>query len=387
MSVVSGARAAGAYAGEIAGEIAGGINRNGWNIRNIVMERDGDGMGQETSDVMADVAGAAGAVDATGAAAGAMPDDFDAPAEAVANPFALFNGDTGDMAAEARMAAIALKRDRYISDDMYWLVHDDSTIRDAVTRSLNNDLLELKEDRKYRIMYAAPVNGTETGIRSLKTRASLTREEAAMLAFLRIRVLEYENTRTGAEGWIISHDEIRAALTTGAGYLASSNDEETAAKKIRATISRMMTYGYLEQSDADDMYLITPLVPVVLDGDVADQWLGVSADEVDDADDAADADVAAAAGESSDSVEGVDAGDSDDAGDANGSGDSDGSGDTSEQDALEFGEQDMLDFGEPEPLVKIAEPAAEPNESNKPTEPTEPTEETATIIDENEEDQ
>ncbi|SHE41818.1 protein of unknown function [Bifidobacterium merycicum DSM 6492] len=392
MSVVSGTRAAGAYAGGITGGItggiAGGVNRNGWNIRNIVMERDGDGMGQETSDVMAAAvagAGAAEAVDATGAAA----DDFDAPAEAVANPFALFNGDTGDMTAEARMVAIALKRDRYISDDMYWLVHDDSAIRDAVMRSLNNDLLELKENRKYRIMYAAPVNGTETGIRSLKTRASLTREEAAMLAFLRIRVLEYENTRTGAEGWIISHDEIRAALTTGAGYLASSNDEETAAKKIRATISRMMTYGYLEQGDADDMYLITPLVPVVLDGDVADQWLGVSADEVDDS----DGDGAAVTGEPSDSVEGVDAGDFGDAGDANGSGDSDGSGDASEQDALDFGEQDMLDFDEPEPLVKIAEPAAEPNEPNEPnkptesTEPGEPTEETATIIDENEEDQ
>ena len=100
-----------------------------------------------------------------------------------------------------------------------------------------------------------------------------------MLAFLRIRVLEYENTRVDPEGWIISHDEIRAALTSGSGYLASSNDEESAAKKIRSTISRLMTYGYLDQSDGDDMYLITPLVPVVLDGDVADQWLGVSADD------------------------------------------------------------------------------------------------------------
>lgn len=313
---------------------------------------------------------------------GAVDVEYDgADAEGAVNPYALFEGDTGDMTADARMVAIMLKRERYISGRFYDLALDN---RAAVIRSLNNDLLDLVVNEHYRVMYATAVSGPDMTLRALKTRASLKREEAALLAFLRIRVLEYENTRTGAEGWIISHDEIRAALTTGAGYLASSNDEETAAKKIRATISRMMTYGYLEQSDADDMYLITPLVPVVLDGDVADQWLGVSADEVDDADDAADADVAAAAGESSDSVEGVDAGDFDDAGDANGSGDSDGSGDTSEQDALEFGEQDMLDFGEPEPLVKIAEPAAEPNEPNKPTEPTE---ETAAIIDENEEDQ
>ena len=227
----------------------------------------------------------------------AEPVDLDRPAEAVANPYALFNGDTGDMTAEARMAAIALKRDRYIGDDLYWLVHDDASIRESVTRSLNNDLLELKENRKYRIMYAAPVNGAETSIRSLKTRASLTREEAAMLAFLRIRVLEYENTRVDPGQWIISHDEIRAALTSGSGYLASSNDEESAAKKIRSTISRMMTYGYLDQGDGDDMYLITPLVPVVLDGDVADQWLGVSADDADEGDDAGEGDGAVGADE------------------------------------------------------------------------------------------
>lgn len=83
-------------------------------------------------------------------------------------------------------------------------MHGDISIRESVTRSLNNDLLELKENRKYRIMYAAPVNGAETSIRSLKTRASLTREEAAMLAFLRIRVLEYENTRVEPKGWMES---------------------------------------------------------------------------------------------------------------------------------------------------------------------------------------
>lgn len=51
-----------------------------------------------------------------------------------------FEGDTGDMPAEARMAAIALKRDRYISGPTYDTVLDN---RDAVVRSLNNDLLDL----------------------------------------------------------------------------------------------------------------------------------------------------------------------------------------------------------------------------------------------------
>ena len=169
-------------------ETYGRADGNGRNDGNEVNGQDGNAMDNETNATMD---AAMNGMDMQGA----ERVDADRPAEAVANPYALFNGDTGDMTADARMAAIALKRDRYISDDLYWLVHDDASIREAVTRSLNNDLLELKENRKYRIMYAAPVNGAETSIRSLKTRASLTREEAATLAFLRIRVLEYENTR------------------------------------------------------------------------------------------------------------------------------------------------------------------------------------------------
>lgn len=262
----------------MAGGTGGTDDRHDTTKRSEVNNQNGNAMEYEPNEITDNAAGGADAQ-------AAQAVDLDRPAEAVANPYALFNGDTGDMTVEARMAAIALKRDRYISDDLYWLVHDDISIRESVTRSLNNDLLELKENRKYRIMYAAPVNGAETSIRSLKTRASLTREEAAMLAFLRIRVLEYENTRVEPKGWIVSHDEIRAALTSGSGYLASSNDEEGSAKKIRSTISRLMTYGYLDQGDGDDMYLITPLVPVVLDGDVADQWLGVSTDDAAESDD------------------------------------------------------------------------------------------------------
>ena len=75
-----------------------------------------------------------------------------------ANPYALFEGDTGDMPAEARMAAIALKRDRYISGPTYDTVLDN---RDAVVRSLNNDLLDLVINERYRIMYATPVAGDD----------------------------------------------------------------------------------------------------------------------------------------------------------------------------------------------------------------------------------
>lgn len=51
-------------------------------------------------------------------------------------------------------------------------------------------------------------------LRSLKTRVSLKREEAALLAFLRIRVLEYENVHADPADWLVSFEEIRAALAT-----------------------------------------------------------------------------------------------------------------------------------------------------------------------------
>lgn len=151
-----------------------------------------------------------------------------------ANPYALFEGDIGDMPAEARMAAIALKRDRYISGPTYDTVLDN---RDAVVRSLNNDLLDLVINERYRIMYATPVAGDDVTLRSLKTRVSLKREEAALLAFLRIRVLEYENVHADPADWLVSFEEIRAALATGAGYLAARNDEEGVAQSRSAPSS------------------------------------------------------------------------------------------------------------------------------------------------------
>ncbi|NMM97924.1 hypothetical protein G1C97_0873 [Bifidobacterium sp. DSM 109959] len=205
--------------------------------------------------------------------------------EPVANPYALFEDDHGDMTADARMAAIALKRERYISGQLYDLVNDN---REAVERSLNNDLLALVVNERYRIMYATPVANDNVALRALKTRASLKREEAALLAFLRIRVLEYENTRTDQSEWLVSFEEIRAALASGAGYLASRNDEEGVLKQVGAIVSAMITYGYLNRLDDEAMYLITPLVPVVLDRELADTWLDTAARNLGDTTDSSE---------------------------------------------------------------------------------------------------
>ena len=238
---------------------------------------------------------------------GAADVEYDgADAEGAVNPYALFEGDTGDMTADARMVAIMLKRERYISGRFYDL-------------SLNNDLLDLVVNEHYRVMYATAVSGPDMTLRALKTRASLKREEAALLAFLRIRVLEYENAHVAPDEWLVSFEEIRAALATGAGYLASRNDEEGVLRQVGAIVSVMCTYGYLRQLDDDEtMYRITPLVPVVLDRQLADSWLAV-ADRDDDGEPAGDmapAGSRSAAGDTSnaDASGADDDGDSDDAG-------------------------------------------------------------------------
>ena len=227
-----------------------------------------------------------------------------------------YDGDTGDMTADARMVAIMLKRERYISGRFYDLALDN---RAAVIRSLNNDLLDLVVNEHYRVMYATAVSGPDMTLRALKTRASLKREEAALLAFLRIRVLEYENAHVAPDEWLVSFEEIRAALATGAGYLASRNDEEGVLRQVGAIVSVMCTYGYLRQLDDDEtMYRITPLVPVVLDRQLADSWLAVADRDDDDepAGDMAPAGSRSAAGDTSnaDASGADDDGDSDDAG-------------------------------------------------------------------------
>ena len=87
-------------------------------------------------------------------------------------------------------------------------------------------------------------------------------------------MLEYENQNAEPCDWLISFDDIRALLATGAGFLTASNDEEGTAKKITSVISRMRTYGYLAETGDENMYVLTPLVPMVLDQKLADRWLG-----------------------------------------------------------------------------------------------------------------
>ena len=91
-------------------------------------------------DMIGDDMTGTGSADTDSASTGA--DDMDAvdveydgaDAEGAVNPYALFEGDTGDMTADSRMVAIMLKRERYISGRFYDLAIDN---RAAVVRSLD----------------------------------------------------------------------------------------------------------------------------------------------------------------------------------------------------------------------------------------------------------
>ncbi len=127
-------------------------------------------------------------------------------------------------------------------------------------------------------MYASPVaDADDVTLRSLKTRVSLTREEAALAR------RRCASTRPGIR------ERARRPLPTGSSasrrsaprsppapaILAARNDEEGAGEADRRPSSHAMrTYGYLAPIEDDDMYVLTPLVPMVLDRGLADQWLG-----------------------------------------------------------------------------------------------------------------
>ena len=161
---------------------------------------------------------------------------------------------------------------------------------DDVRRSLNNDMLVPVVDEYYEVMYAEPIRADEYGLRSLKTRVTLSAEEAVVVAMLRRKVLEYENVGVDAASWIVSREEIVQALSVGGGPFAGRNSEEAVVQRADRLIGAMRTYGFLEDGDDDAMYVITKLVPVVLNADRINRWLGLDDEHGDGVDGHGDAD-------------------------------------------------------------------------------------------------
>ena len=155
------------------------------------------------------------------------------------------------------------------------MYHQALDYMEHVRRSLNNDMLVPVIDTYYEVMYAEPITADEYGIRSLKTRASLSAREAVMLAALRRKVLDYENVGAAAADWLISKEEIVNTMSTGAGPLAGRNSEEAVQAQVDRLIGSAKNNGFLAPVEDDEgMYVITKLVPVVLNPERIAAWLG-----------------------------------------------------------------------------------------------------------------
>lgn len=180
----------------------------------------------------------------------------------------LFDGDRGDLPAEARYALTRLVRDRYVSDESggryrtstYALI---LRYRDEIQRNLNNLCLDLNINEKYRVAWAATAtfDGTMPGV--VIKRAVVQRRDVTLL-LITLRIAAQHAELEGRTHWYIDRSEIDDAFTTISPY-ANEGDAALVQSRISSAIGEACTCGYLEQSQvAQNRYRILPIVPAML---------------------------------------------------------------------------------------------------------------------------
>ena len=198
----------------------------------------------------------------------------------------LFDGDIGDVPAEARYALTRLLRDRYVSDEdpgkyrmsTYSLILQH---REDVTRTLNNLCLTLNLNEKYRVAWAstAPFDGDMPGV-VLKRGLVQKRDVTILLVTLRIAAQNAE--LDGREHWYIDRSEIEDTFVTVAPY-ADEGDANLVRKRIESTINECMTFGYMQQTQAaENRYRILPIVPCIMTLERAQELIAELKDRIKD---------------------------------------------------------------------------------------------------------
>lgn len=180
----------------------------------------------------------------------------------------LFDGDRGDLPAEARYALTRLVRDRFVSDEMggKYRVSTYSLIlahRDDIQRNLNNLCMTLNVNEKYRVAWAstAPFDGSMPGV-VIKRSPVQKRDVTLLLITLRIAAQNAE--LDGRERWYIDRGDIDEAFVTLSPY-ANEGDALLVRGRIDAAVSEACTCGYLEKVESvEGRYRITPIVPAML---------------------------------------------------------------------------------------------------------------------------
>lgn len=180
----------------------------------------------------------------------------------------LFDGDIGDIPAEARYAVTRLLRDRYVSDEdpgkyrmsTYSLILQH---RQDITRTLNNLCLTLNLNEKYKVAWAstAPFDGEMPGV-VLKRGVVQKRDVTILLITLRIAAQNAE--LDGREHWYIDRAEIDDAFLTVSPY-ADEGDANLVRKRIDSAINEAVTFGYMERAKtAENRFRILPIVPCIM---------------------------------------------------------------------------------------------------------------------------
>lgn len=198
----------------------------------------------------------------------------------------LFDGDIGDVPAEARYALTRLLRDRYVSDEdpgkyrmsTYSLILQH---REDVTRTLNNLCLTLNLNEKYRVAWAstAPFDGDMPGV-VLKRGLVQKRDVTILLVTLRIAAQNAE--LDGREHWYIDRSEIEDTFVTVAPY-ADEGDANLVRKRIESAINECMTFGYMQQTHAaENRYRILPIVPCIMTLERAQELIAELKDRIKD---------------------------------------------------------------------------------------------------------
>lgn len=176
----------------------------------------------------------------------------------------LFDGDRGDLPAEARYALTRLVRDRYISDEVggKYRVSTYALImrhRDDIQRNLNNLCLTLNVNEKYRVAWAstAPFDGAMPGV---VIKRGLVQKRDVTLLLITLRIAAQNAELDGRERWYIDQDDIDEAFVTLSPY-ADEGDARLVRGRIDAAVTEACTCGYLERVDTGERrYRIMPIV-------------------------------------------------------------------------------------------------------------------------------
>lgn len=197
-----------------------------------------------------------------------VEDDFGADLYDEPDRVGLFEGDQGDLPAEARDALTRLVRDRYVSDEMTGKRRVSTYSRVIahkadIQRSLNNLCLTLNINEKYRVAWAstAPFDGNMPGV--VLKRANVQRRDVTIL-LVTLRIAAQNAELEGRERWYIDRGDIYDAFTTISPY-ANAGDAAAVQRSIDSAIAEACTCGYLERSDvAQDRFRILPIVCAIL---------------------------------------------------------------------------------------------------------------------------